>query len=294
VTAAYDGNGDRSPRWWPSRYGEGDERGALNELTAEGVLSALRLPAAGRIIELAPLLERDMPSPIGREWRQVVLADRALGERGSFDDEVSAPAHVGCHVDGLAHLGIARRAYNGIPYDELATRTGLRRLGAEHMLPWVARGVCLDIAALRGSEVMAAGDAVTPADLDAACERQRVEPGPGDVVLIHTGWMAHWTDAATYLDAEPGLGWDAARWLTDRRVSAVGADNWAVEVLPPEDAARPWIVHQHMLAETGTYLIENVMTAELVAGGHAEFLFIMAPLKGRGSSGAMVSPVAVV
>lgn len=279
--------------WWPSRYGPGDELGALNELSSEGVLAALRLPAEGRLIELAPLLERGMPGPIGREWRQIVLADRAL-DGGGFDDEVTAPAHVGCHVDGLAHLGIARRAYNGIPYDELVSRTGLRRLGAEHMIPWVTRGVCLDIAALRGTDVMAAGDAVTAADLEAACARQGIAIRPGDVVLLHTGWMSHWHDPATYLAAEPGIGGEAARWLTERRVSAIGADNWAVEVLPPEDAARPWSVHQHTIAETGTYLVENVRTAELAAGGHSEFLFLMAPLKGRGSSGAMVAPLAVV
>jgi kynurenine formamidase len=290
----YDGRGARSAPWWPSRYGAGDERGALNELTAEGVLGALRLPTEGRVIELAPLLEPDMPGPIGREWRQIVLADRIAGESGTFDDEVTSPAHVGCHVDGLAHLGIARRAYNGIPYAELIARTGLRRLGAENLLPWVTRGVCLDIAALRGVPVMEGGDVITPADLDAACERQGVVVAPGDAVLIHTGWMSHWTDPATYLAAEPGIGWDAARWLTERRVSAIGADNWAVEVLPAEHPDRPWIVHQHTLAESGTYLVENVRTTELASGAHSQFLFIMAPVKGHGSSGAMVAPIAVV
>lgn len=292
--SAYDGEGARSPRWWPSRFGPDDERGALNELSEAGVLAALRLPVAGDVISLAPLLERDMPSPIGREWRQVVLADRALGDEGMFDDEVTAPAHVGCHIDGLAHVGIARHAYNGIPYAELAGRTGLRRLGAENMGPWVTRGVCLDIAALRGVAVMEPGDAVTPGDLEAACARHGVEIAPGDVVLVHTGWMAHWEDAERYLAAEPGIGWAAARWLTERRVSAIGADNWAVEVLPAEEADRPWIVHQHTLAETGTYLIENVRTAELVAATGEPFLFIMAPRKGRGSSGAMTAPLAIV
>lgn len=291
---AYDGTGRRSPQWWPSRYGATDERGALAEVTAERTLAALALPSTGRIIELAPLLERDMPGPIGREWRQVVLSDRALGESGIFDDEITAPAHVGCHVDGLGHLGIARRAYNGIPYDELVSRTGLRRLGAEGLAPWVTRGVCLDIAAVRGVPVMSRGDVVTPADLEAACARQHVEVAAGDVVLVHTGWMSGWDDPVGYLAGEPGIGWDAAHWLTGRRVSAIGADNWAVEVVPPEHPARPWIVHQHALAETGTYLVENVRTAELAAGGHSAFLLVMAPLRGRGSSGAMVAPIAVV
>lgn len=301
MRVAYDGNGDRSPAWWPSLYGADDEIGSLNEVTPERIQRAMLLPVSGRVIELAPVIHQSMPGPIGREWRQTVLADRAVerpggpgSDWGSFDDHTTSSAHVGCHIDGLAHLGIARRAYNGIPYEQLVARSGLRRLGAEGITPWVTRGLCLDVAAVRGVAVMKRGDVVTPADLEAACLRQGVAVEAGDVVIVNTGWMSHWDDSVVYLDGEPGIGWDAAHWLTDRRVSAVGADNWAVEVLPAEDSGRPWVVHQHLLAEMGTYLIENIRSAELVDSAASAFLFIMSPLKGRGSTGAMAAPIAVV
>ena len=40
MTNTYDGTGPRSPQWWPSRYGAGDEKGAANELTPERTLAA--------------------------------------------------------------------------------------------------------------------------------------------------------------------------------------------------------------------------------------------------------------
>jgi kynurenine formamidase len=163
------------------------------------------------------------------------------------------------------------------------------------MSPWITRGICLDIAAVRGVDMLEAGDIITVPDVEAACERQGVMVGPGDAVLLHTGWMSLWqNDNDRFLAGEPGAGWDVAHWLTERRVSVVGADNWALEVIPFETPDLAFVVHQHLLAETGTYIVENIKTAELVAGGHSEFLFIMTPIKGKGSTGAMVSPVAVV
>lgn len=302
TAAPYDGTGSRSPQWWPSRYGADDEAGALNEITPERTMAALTLPATGRIIELAPVLESDMPGPAQRDWRQIILAESALpdhtddpSEWTGFEEYMMSSAHVGCHVDGLAHNGIAGRGYNGIHYSEFLARDGLTRLGAENMSPWVTRGVCLDIAAVRGVEVMAPGDMITVADVEAAQERQGVEVGPGDAVLLHTGWMSLWqVDNDRFLEGEPGAGWDVAHWLTERRVSVVGADNWAFEVIPFETPERAFVVHQHLLAETGTYIIENIRTADLVAGGHSAFLFIMTPIKGTGSTGAMVSPIAIV
>lgn len=302
MTAVYDGRGSRSPQWWPSRYGPEDQAGSLNEITPARTMSALALPRTGEIIELAPVLERDMPGPAGRDWRQIILADGGLEQHSDdpsewtgFEEYTMSSAHVGCHVDGLAHNGIAGRGYNGIHYSDFLARDGLTLLGAENMSPWVTRGVCLDIARVRGTTMMAPGDVISVADVEAAEIAQGVTVGPGDVVLLHTGWMSLWqVDNERFLGGEPGAGWELAHWLTDRRVSAVGADNWAFEAIPFETPEQAFVVHQHLLAETGTYIIENVRTADLIAGGHSEFLFVMTPIKGKGSTGAMVSPIAIV
>jgi kynurenine formamidase len=302
---AYDGTGGASPRWWPSRYGADDQRGAGNELTPDRVLRALRIPRQGRTIELAQMLEPGIPAYPPRGWHQLILAHGALDEAvlapettrpSYFEEHVSQTYQIGCHLDGLGHLGIDGRFYNGHHYQDIYAPTGLKRLGIEHAPPWAARAVCLDIAGLLGEDMLVEGFAIDPDHLEAACKRQGgIEIGPGDVVLIHTGWSKLWNvDNERYAALEPGLGWDAAHWLTDRRISLAGADNWCLEVWPPEREGSPLVVHQHLLAETGTYIIENIRTEELVQGGIDEFLFMLTPNRTKGSTGSMAAPVAIV
>jgi kynurenine formamidase len=300
----YDGNGGDSPQWWPSRYGPDDELGAGNELTEDRTLEALRLPRTGRKIELAQLLDEDVPAFPPRYWKQVVLAHGSLeathlGQGGSdityFEEQISGTYHIGCHVDGLGHVGIDGHFYNGNHYKDFYTAKGLTKFGAETMRPWISRGVCLNIAKLMGTDQLEGGFVITPEHLESACEKQDIEIKPGDVVLLHTGWGSKWTeDIHAYEEVEPGAGWDAAHWLTDRRVSLVGADNWAFETIPFEQEDGVFAVHQHLLAETGTHILENSTTAELAAGDHSEFLFCLTVQKSKGSTGAMASPVAVV
>lgn len=302
MTNTYDGTGPRSPQWWPSRYGAGDERGAANELTGERTLAALTIPKTGEVFQLGQILNEKSPGYGQRFFKQVILAHETAmpicpdGSRLTcFEESITTTFQIGTHLDTLNHVGIDGRFYNGVHYSEFYTPTKLTKFSTETLPAWVTRGVCLDIPGLLGVEVLDAAFEVTPAHLDQACERQEVEVRPGDALLIHTGWGRHWNvDAPTFTASEPGPGWEAAHWITDRRVSMIGADTWGVEVYPTPDPARTFVAHQHWLAETGTFIVENVNTAELAAGGHSEFLFMMSPIRTEGSTGSMVAPVAVV
>ena len=102
-------------------------------------------------------------------------------------------------------------------------------------------------------------------------------------------------DNDRYVAGEPGIDEHAARWLTDRGVVAIAADNMAVEVVP--NPAHPRLilpVHQHALAEAGVYLIENLKLDELSASGAAEFCFVLLATKFKGATGSPVRPVAMV
>jgi kynurenine formamidase len=300
----YDGRGRESPRWWPSRYGATDLLGAGNELTAERTLQALSLATTGELIELAQILEPGVPAVYPRSVEQRILAHGALeglpavegvNDVTWFEEIVIQPYQIGCHVDGLGHLGIAGHYYNGVHYREFYEPRGLLKLGIETIRPWICRGICLDIAALEGVRQLPEGFVITAAHLEAACHRHGVEVKAGDAVLIHTGWSELWmNDNQLYSSVEPGVGWEGAHWLTERRVSLVGADNWSFEPIPFEDPEKPYLVHQHLLAETGTYILENITTAELVEAHRPEFLFVLAPPKTKGSTGAMAAPVAVL
>ena len=56
----------------------------------------------------------------------------------------------------------------------------------------MTRGVLLDVAAVKGAEMLEAGYEVAAADLEEAMKRQGVTIGAGDAVLIHTGGGRLW------------------------------------------------------------------------------------------------------
>ncbi|GAW52401.1 MULTISPECIES: cyclase family protein [unclassified Nocardioides] len=300
-TGPYDGRGAASPQWWPSRYGPDDTAGSANELTPERTLRALTIPRTGEVVQLAQPLSPEAPFYQGRVFEQRILAHKTLqpiAPEGSavttFEEIVTLGFQVGTHLDCLGHVGIAGRHYNGTHFSEFFSPKALTRFGPSELPAWVVRGVLLDIAGLLGAETLSRGFVITPEHLDAACEAQDVTVSDGDALVLNTGWGLHWGDPETFNDGQPGIGWEAAHWISERRVSVVGADNWGLEAVPFEDPERQFVGHQHLLAETGTFIVENLRTQELVERGVATFLWMMSPLNVAGSSGSPVAPIAVI
>lgn len=297
-------SGAQSPsdRKLPLRYGEQDTLGAANEIDEAKVAEAASLIREGRRYPLAQVLDDASPAPMWRYWKHALVVDQAMSERAtgtnrqtSVEESVAGALHSGTHLDGLGHVGIGEHAYGGRRYPEIVGPTGLRELGIEHVPPLFTRGVLLDIAQLEEVEVLDEGFVITDAHLTDAAARQGVEPAAGDIVLVHTGWGELWrSDPSRYIRAEPGIGLSAANWCTQRRVAVIGADNWAVEVLPSEESGLSFPVHQHCITRFGCYLLENVVTAELVRDQVYEFCCVILPLRLRGASASLVSPVALV
>jgi kynurenine formamidase len=294
---------DRAPaEVIPRPYGEDDVIGAANEITPERVSAAASLVTTGRTYSLAQVLDSASPAQMWRFWKQELLTDR-ITEENSFgtnrqtfvEESLSGALHSGTHLDGLAHIGIGGYAYGGRPWSAIAHTDGLTELGIENLPPVATRGVLLDVAAVRGVDRLADDEAITDVDLTRAAVRAGVIVGAGDVVLVHTGWGALWdADPERYNASEPGIDLSAARWCIERRVTVIGADNWAVERVPlvAEDEAFP--VHQETITRSGIYLMENVRTAELVADGVNSFFCVISPIRMRGASGSMVNPVAII
>jgi kynurenine formamidase len=285
---------------FPRRYGPEDEIGAANEITADTVLRAASLITHGSRYNLGQILEPTSPTQSWRYWRTTPNLERLVPGHGvginqltGLEENIAGSSHSGTHLDGLGHIGIGESAYNGYRYADIINGDGLTRLGIETVPPFVTRGVVLDIAALVGETMLDAERTITAADLEGAAERQGVIVGPGDALLIHTGWGRLWTaDGHRYVSTEPGIGLEAAAWCTDRRVSLIGADNWAVEVVTSE-ATSIFPVHQHCIARFGCYLLENVRTDELVRDGVHEFCFTVMPIRSKGASGSPVAPLAI-
>ena len=288
----------QSDRWYPSRWGADDQRGAANRLTPAKVLEATRLVTQGTVYQLGRVYEPGMPMFGSRHYSlRIPQPFRMAGpNQGVYHDEIISGelGQIGTQFDGLGHFGIGELFYNGNRGSEFAQAEGLTRLGVENVGPIVTRGVLIDVARFKGVDQLAGGYEITPADLTGALERQRTDIRPGDIVLIHTGWGALWMkDNTKFLASAPGIGLAAAQRLVDEAVVMVGSDNWGVEVSPNPNAALAAPVHQLLLARNGIYLHENVATEALARDAVYEFAYMFAPLRLKGATGSPGNPIAI-
>jgi kynurenine formamidase len=290
-----------------SRWGPDDEIGAANELTPDRVAAAIALVRDARVLDLSLPLSAVAPRmPVVQSPYSLCLWSNPYVSRGwyeregarngvSFADErVTMDLHTGTHIDALAHAWVGDRTYNGLTMAEVLGNWGLRKLGIENLPPLLARGVLVDVPRLLG-RTLEPGEVIGREHLDGAVQELGVDVRPGDIVLVRTGWGAAWgIENERYLGDCPGLGIEGARWFTERRVVAVGADTMGLEVFPPEAAEVQYPVHQHLLAETGTYIIEQAALDELAASEVAEFLCVCTAPKFEGATAAPVRLTAVI
>ena len=119
-----------------------------------------------------------------------------------------------------------------------------------------------------------------------------MELSAGSVALIRTGWLERFDPIAGLTYEQPGLGLEAARFLADHDVIAIGADNTAVEAMP-FDGGGFMPVHVELLVRRGIYLLEHLVLEPLARDDVHEFLLVCAPLSITGASGSPVNPVAI-
>ena len=180
--------------------------------------------------------------------------------------------HVGTHIDSLGHINPAAPRAEGIPI-ELC----------------YGDGVVLDLTH------KAAGDEITPADLEQAEDKlggYRIKPF--DIVLL-------WTDAAkkrfdkSYLTDHPGMTKEAVHRLLDRGVKVMGID--AIGFDPPVakmfERRKFWEAHR-VMREREYYHLENLCNLHEIPSPYHSFIVSLLPVKWRGASAAPVRAVAII
>jgi kynurenine formamidase len=289
------------------RWGDDDERGTLNFITAEHVHAAVSLVRDGRTIPLAIPLSGDGPQlgfVPGRTnpTRTMVAVHEPLGDDVDGvrfnDDAVQMGIQAATHWDALAHVSYGHRMYNGFSTSVVDER-GAAHLGADRLGTITGRGVLLDVARAAGVARLDGGLALTPALLEGAEQLGDVHVGTGDIVLIRTGQMQHLHDGdkMSYAVSTAGPSLQTVQWFHEREVAAVATDNLSFEVFPGEVAGLMLPVHMLHIVEMGLVQGQNwdleALAADCATDGGYAFLLEATPDPFTAACGAPVTPVAI-
>ncbi len=299
------------PKWWPSRWGPGDEAGASNWMTPAKVLEAVKLITTGKVYRLGRVYEAGMPLFGQRAFSLRIPATPTGGPVGKnkiiWHDEFLCTeiGQVGTQFDGLGHVGVQvgapgdkteMRYYNGFTEAEIGTAYGLAKLGVEKLKPFFTRGILIDVEGYKG-RMLDKGEEITLADVRGALRRQGLSEDsirPGDAVLFNTGWGSLWMkDNARFTSGQPGIGMEVAKWLIEKQVAYVGSDTWATEVVPNPNPDLAFVVHNELITKHGILNHENLDFTELIRDRVYEFAYIFVPVPIKGATGSPGSPIAV-
>ena len=300
-------------KWYPSRWGMGDQAGASNFMTPNKVLEAASLIKTGKVHSLGRVYEPGMPFFGTRGWNLKIPGAPFYGPAGrnkliANEEYLCAEiGQVGTQFDGLSHIGVEVKGphdnsgklyYNGLNATEVHGPFGMKKLGIEHVKPFVTRGIIFDVKGLKGRN-LERGEEISAQDLRDALSRQQMRESDfkeGDVALVRCGWGDQWmvVDNKKYYDGEPGVGLDACQWLIDRGASLVGADNWGVEVIPNPDGALNFPCHHLLLMMNGVFMFENLTLEGPVRDGSWIGAFFFSPVPIKGATGSAGNPVFIV
>jgi len=258
--------------------------------------------SSSHVIDLAQPLHRGMPVSPNHPAFQLALmrrhGDMVRSDGASAANEIIVTGgHVGTHIDALSHVSQDGLLHGGVEPDSIQSNLGFSELGIETVEPIVCRGVMLDIAALRGVDILQGGYEVSVDDIEQSASRQGVEVMADDAVLIWTGWSHHWTNPAAFIGADtgtPGPGEAAARWLSDHGIRIAGAETIAFEKIEPAVGHAILPAHRILLVEAGIHIIEVMDLSRLAASGVSEFVFVATPLKLVGATGSPIRPIALI
>ncbi len=301
--------GERLRNW--GRWGADDQRGTLNLVTPERLIEAARLVQRGDCLSLGIQITGGAPTynvvhrpPPVHYMRQDggddVTGDNTRGwDVHVCDDYLAMPCHTGTHWDAFGHFYYAGQIYNGYPSSVIGSH-GAKKGNIDAFHRGIAgRGVLLDVAGLKGVDVLPDRYAVTPEDLEAAARHQDIEVRDGDILLVRTGALGHAQGRRDGVDyfrtVAPGLDATCLEWIGPRGVAALAVDNIAVELYPTNRERTVLPLHEVALRDMGLPLGEIFALDELAGHCRADrrwaFFFVAPPLRITRGVGSPVNPL---
>ncbi|MCJ1302276.1 hypothetical protein MMC08_005079 [Hypocenomyce scalaris] len=291
-------------------WGEDDEHGRLNLLTAERIKAASGLIKYGHVVPLNLPLDFPNPPLFNREKTEHTLKHLAPG---AFDEVVSCNPQSGSQWDGFRHFAHppTKIFYNNLREEEILGRTSTR-CGAQAWAETgiVGRGVLLDVYSwAKESYDPLTTYSISASDLVECAKHQNTTFEPGDILVIRTGWVAAYNklDEAgrqkladipffgeqNYVGVEQSE--EILDFLHDNYFAAAASDCICFEAWPP-NKEKP-MIHAYMLPLWGMPIGELWDTENLAEKckkeGTYTFFFTSAPDNVAGSVGSRPNAMAI-
>lgn len=304
-------------------FGPDDEIGTLNLLTPARVVAAASLVRRGVRFRLDTLLDAfDPPVAAHRHAHRHKIFARSDHHRDDLLDGMYLQA--ASHIDGFRHLAHPDHGfYNGWTGQQIDASKAALGVDRFAKMGIVGRGLLVDVGEYRDVAGRpldhVAGEAFGVDELEGALAMQGARVEPGDILLVRTGWLAHYqtldeTGRRVVRDDLVCSGLEQSRdvlaWLWDHRVALLAADNVGVERVPPAadspfvarsehtaPTAHTGMMHRDLLALLGLPLGELWDLDELAVDSreHGEWAcqLVVAPLRLRGGVGSPANAIAI-
>ena len=305
---------------WGWIWGDDDEVGSRNAMKPQTVRASLDLVREGEVYDLGVRYSRESYKWPGHNPCEVMTFRGPEGVKRQADNPFTAPDvnssgqawhscalfisdNIATQIDGLGHVTVGEdnHWYNGFREADWGGNFGVRKCDATTIPPIIARGVLLDVAGARKVESLPSSYAISPADIDAALQRQGTQLAPGDVVLIRTGTLRHWgedgADGETIGEHDSaGITLETARYLVEAHgAMMIGSDTSGLEVNPAPPGSETFIpVHRYLLIEQGVHIAEFHYLEDLADDGIYEFCYMATTNKIAGTTaGFALRPIAI-
>ncbi len=191
-------------------------------------------------------------------------------------------------VSSRPHATVAADGFN-VQSLTMGSQSGTHVDAPFHFDPDGLRVDQLDLALLAGPAVVLDVRGRAPRARLTWADLGEPDVAPGTIVLLHTGWSAHYGTPA-YFD-HPFLDGDAARRLVAAGVRTIGLDAPNIDVTPTdEDPDEGWPVH-HAVAGVGGVVCENLTGLDRI--DFADPFVSLLPLRLTDADGAPVRAVAM-
>jgi kynurenine formamidase len=296
------------------RWGDDDQRGTLNLITAEVVMRAAAAVRAGLTFALGRPLDITHPPyypkgdgpPFYPQGLDAAVKHEMItawsSNAGGDVQAASDQLHIQCHgldtthMDALCHIGYGGIGYNGRAFSEMVDLAdGASVCDMLAAGPVATRGVLVDVPRARGIDFVEPGEPITADDLRPAAEHMQ----PGDALVIRTGRARSGPEGRTATNKYgriTGLHHGAMGLIGDLDVSLLAMDGSADNFPAVDDVRLP--IHTLALVHLGVHLVHNLalegLADYLAAKDRHDFLFIAAPLGLPRGTGSPLNPVGVV